>query len=106
MHIRNVNGAGMVGLAVLLFLIAVHWIGAQQKAVADTPGRNDWLRYYGPPEGAAVPLDEINPMVTRVRPLAPSASTSGTSSIGADGITKLRFYPETTHTPFAVGGDQ
>lgn len=105
MNVRNINGAGLVGVAVLLFLIAVHWIGAQQKAVKDD-GSNatQWLRYYGPPEGATVPLDEINPLVTQVRPLAPSASNSGTSSIGAGGVYKLRFYPDTLLTPFGGEG--
>lgn len=103
MNVRNVNAMGIVGLGILAFLIAVHWIGAQQKAVAEAPNANDWLRYYGPPEGATVPLDELNPMVTQVRPLAPTASTSGTSSIGAGGVFKLRNYPN-TFEPFAVGG--
>lgn len=104
---RSIDGSGIIALGVLAFLIGVHFIGAQQKAVANAPGANDWLRYYGPPEGATVPLDEINPMVTPVRPLAPSASTSGTSSIGAGGVYRLRFYPETRSTPFqqASGGD-
>lgn len=104
MNVRNVNGAGIAGLGILAFLIAVHFIGAQQKAVKDAPNATDWLRFYGPPAGATVPLDELNPMVTPVRPLAPSASTSGTSSIGAGGVTRLRFYPETRVTPFSGNG--
>lgn len=104
MNVRNVNGAGIIGLGVLLFLLAVHWIGAQQKAVETAPSANDWLRYYGPPEGATVPLDEINPLVTPVRPLAPTASNSGTSSIGAGGVFKLRTYGD-FYTPFSAGGE-
>ena len=105
MNIRGANGAGIMGLGVLLFVLALHWISAQQKAVTDAPNANDWLRYYGPPQGATVPLDEINPLVTQVRPLAPTASTSGTSSIGAGGVYKLRFYPTTMFSPFDAGGD-
>lgn len=103
-NVRNVNGAGIIGLGILVFLIAVHWIGAQQQAVKDDDTTaNDWLRYYGPPEGATVPLDEINPLVTPVRPLAPTASNSGTSSIGAGGVYKLRTYGD-FYTPFSDGG--
>jgi hypothetical protein len=104
MNVRNANGAGIIGLGVLLFLIAVHWIGAQQKAVEEAPNANTWLKYYGPPEGATVPLDEINPLATPVRPLAPTASNSGTSSIGAGGVFKLRVYPN-YFTPFSTGGE-
>lgn len=104
MNVRSANGAGIVGLGVLVFVIAVHWIGAQQKAVVAEPNANTWLNYYGPPEGATVPLDEINPLVTPVRPLAPTASNSGTSSIGAGGVFKLRTYPN-YFTPFSAGGE-
>lgn len=91
---RNLNALGMLGCGIVAAMVAMHAAGAQQKAKASAPTRNDWLQYYGPPEGDAIPLDQANPAASRVQPLAPTASTSGTMSIGTGDVLKTRQYPD------------
>lgn len=91
---KTLNALGMLGVGCIAAVLAMHAAGAQQKAKAAAPTRNDWLQYYGPPEGDAIPLDQANPAVSRIRPLAPTASTSGTMSIGTGDVLKTRVYPD------------
>jgi hypothetical protein len=94
MNPKNVNLAGIVGVGVIVVALGIHFIGAQQKAVQAEPNANSWLNFYGPPEGVPIPLDEANARVTRIKPLAPSASTSGTLSVGYGDTIRGRWYPD------------